>query len=210
MVGVYRLADDGDLRKRVAELKAENDGLRDANMAMCMRVRDLEADYRDLTETPENQRALSMDDLLSSKDILSEPRVVAAWHGLLGQTGHVQHTRRHFDKHGNPDYPNIACEKCGREYRYGIDTGKFYEDTCPVPDPINVSVYEAAFRMQAAVDLADLDYPKYLRLIFEHDWPEGAKCACWEECYTEWLEYKITAKHRIVAATLAWEGDKFD
>ena len=36
------------LRKRVAELKAENEGLRDANMAMCMRVRDLEADSRDL------------------------------------------------------------------------------------------------------------------------------------------------------------------
>jgi hypothetical protein len=92
-----------------------------------------------------------MRELMESKDILAEPRVVAAWHGLVtGLTGWKTKS-----------------------------------------NPIDVSIYEAAFRMRDAC--GDTAFVSHLMDVY------GIP-----ECRTD-LITSPKPIHWIVAATLAWE-----
>jgi len=139
----------------------------------------------------------NMQELLESDNILAEPRVVAAWHGLV--TGKTEW--KHNDIESCYDQANnqAHCTKCADI------TARFYKEPnvhvvrtnkpCPIPDPIDVSIYEAAFRMRDACVEAGWIY-KMRQLYLASD--EST-------CFDVWFA-KSTTIHWIAASVACWEG----
>ena len=119
-----------------------------------------------------------MQNLLNSKDLLAEPRVVAAYWELKGKTefahkgGYVG-----FDK----------CSKCLIECE-GKDDCPLCSHPCSAPDPIPGPIERVAFEMRDACDIF-VWYGKLMQIC-------GSTIQC----------RKATKEQWIIAATLAWEA----
>ena len=125
---------------------------------------------------------------LSPEELLKNERVIKAYWGVQGYT--------EFKHNLNTDkYPSYTCNKCGKEYIYGINASQSGIDLCPVIDPIQVSIYQAAFEMRDACPARG--YMDALAVIHDRDHMTSKLALI--------LLQGLCPELMVIAATLCWE-----